>query len=303
MASVELSDRTASRREALALYEQHLKYVVCHFGEWLFEKLPCRFTEYPPPAYFFRTNLTQARIDIHFDLLEAVGEPGNPLYIFPNKPTVLMQGARWQVALYRHALERLCGRLRGTRSWSYINNFHVHYMLTQNMLTYEPVLLVDGSQAVRVDIKLPLMTSAYTYYADYTRSILGLPETHIFTERDELFGVMGYLPLQVQGKYARAKTFLLPGFANSPEHALGRRKAGTPKERLLLQAMTDESSRSGELDGETIEAIKWYHDNGVPQIYRREQSPASDGSRHLNKAPKPGISNAGRVLASSDRGG
>jgi hypothetical protein len=83
---------------------------------------------------------------------------------------------------------------------------------------------------------------------------------------------MGYLPLQVQGKYARAKTFLLPGFASTPEYALGRRKAQTPQERLLMQAMTDESRRSGELDGETVEAIKWYHDNGVPQIFRREQS-------------------------------
>lgn len=272
--SVELSDRTSSRREALAIFEQHARYAFCHFGEWLFGKLPGRFKDCPPPTYFFRTKLTQARIEVRFDLLEAVGEPENPLYIPPDKPTVLMQGARWQVGLYRHALERLCGRLQETKTRAFLDNFHVHYLLTRQRLAYEPVLLADGSHALRVDMKLPLTTAAYDYYSYYTRAILGLPETHLFTERDELFAVMGYLPLQVQGKYARAKTFLLPGFANTPENALGRRKASSPQERLLLQAMTDESLRSVDLDGETIKAIRWYHDNGVPQIFRRERSPS-----------------------------
>ena len=272
--SVELSDRTSSRREALAIFEQHLRYVFCLLGEWLFQKLPSRFTECPPPTYFFRTELKAARIQVHFDLLEAVGEPDNPLYVLPERPTVLMQGAHWQVGLYRHALERLCGRLQETKPRSFLDNFHVHYLLTRNMLAYEPVLLADGNHALRVDMKLPLMTAAYDYYAHYTRKILGLPETHIFTERDELFAVMGYLPLQVQGKYARAKTFLLPGFASTPEYALGRRKASTPQERLLLQAMNDESRRSVDLDGETVEAIKWCHDNGVPQVFRRERPPS-----------------------------
>ena len=278
MVSVELSHRTASRREALAIFEQHIGYVICHFGEWLFQELQSRFSEFQPLTHFFRIKLTNSRIQIHFDLLEAVGEPDNPLYVFPEKPKVLMQGARWEVGLYRHALERVCSRLIGTASWSYTSNFHVHYMLTRKMLTYEPVLLVDGSQALRVDMKLPLMTAEFTYYADYTRRILGLPETHIFTQQDELYGVMGYLPLQVLGRYARAKTFLLPGFARTPEYALGRRKASTPEERLLLQAMTDETRRTGDLDGETVEAIKWYHDNGLPQIFPRDRP--DDATEH-----------------------
>jgi hypothetical protein len=33
--------------------------------------------------------------------------------------------------------------------------------------------------------------------------------------------------------------------------------------------MTDENRRTGDLEGETFEAIKWYHDNGVPQVFER----------------------------------
>lgn len=273
----EVEAQTSSQSEKEAMIEVHVLGMYQHLGMWLFERLPPHFSAEPLPKYFFRTEFQGTEIRVRFDLLEAVGEPGNPLYIAPEKPTVVMQGARWQVGLYYHALERMCHRLQAKGPRSYTDNLFMDSVLTQKMLAYEPATLADGSHALRVDLELPLTMAAFDYYAQFTRRILDLPETHQFTGEDRLYRVLGYLPLQVQGKYARAKTFLLPGFANTPEYALGRRKARTPQERLLLQAMTDESRRSGELDGETVEAIKWYHDNGVPQIFRREQSSSESG--------------------------
>lgn len=254
-----------------ALVERHLMKVYSHFGDWLFRQLPSRFKEAEPPTYFFRTTLADTSIEVRCALLETVGEPGNLLYIPPEKPTVVMQGAKWKVGLYHHALERMCRRLHLGMTRSYSDYLHLHTVLNEKMLAYEPVTLTDGSEALRVDLDMPLTTAFYDYYARYTKKILGLPETHVFSEQDVMYTVIGYLPLQVQGPYARAKTFLLPGFSKTPECELARRKAATPAERLLLQAMTDEEKRTGDVEGETVEAIKWYHDNGVPQIFPKKK--------------------------------
>ena len=264
----EMLDRPAFE----ATVEKYLVDIRLHVGNWLFNHLPARFTAPPLPQYFFRTDMGGRDIEIRFDLLESVGEPHNPLFILPEKPTVEMQGARWQVGLYGHALESMCRRLNLGDNPGFNSNMSMYFMLTESMFAYEPVNLVDGAEALRVDFAMPLESSCHTYYSDYARRILGLPENHRFTSKDEIFTVLGYLPLTIQGKYARAKTFLLPGFSKTPEHALARGKKLTHSEQVMLRAMTDESQRTDDIEGKTVEAIKWYHDNGVPQVFPRSAS-------------------------------
>jgi hypothetical protein len=261
----------SDRNEASAVMEKCMVDLHCHLGEWLFKRLPQHFTAAPLPTYFFRTVMGEREIRVRFDLLQSVGEPANPIYVLPGNATVEMQGVKWQVGLYHHALERLCQRLNGDGDARFTRNMHLHCVLTQSMLAYKPVALADGSEALRVDFSLPLTTVYYGYYASFARRVLGLPDDHRFKEKDDLLTVLGYLPLLIQGKYARAKTFLLPGFAKTPEHALMDRIRLTPAERVLLQRMTDESRRTDDIDGETVRAIKWYHDNGVPQVFPRTQ--------------------------------
>ena len=47
-------------------------------------------------------------------------------------------------------------------------------------------------------------------------------------------------------------------------------QAVTPTERLLLQSMSDER-RSFALGTDMMKALKWYHDNGVPQLFSRSE--------------------------------
>jgi hypothetical protein len=57
------------------------------------------------------TVLKGSGIYVRFNLLETVGESHNPLYLFPRRARVVMQGVTWEVGLYRHALEQLSARL------------------------------------------------------------------------------------------------------------------------------------------------------------------------------------------------
>lgn len=244
----------------------------CQVGTWLFEHLPKSFTEGSPARYFFKTELEDADIVVRFELLESVGESHNPLYLFPKRATVAMQGVTWEVGLYRHALEQLCDRLIQDIEASYHRWFELYSLFRGPALAFVPVTLSDGTEAVRIDRELFLatMNTSSDYDANYAKIILGLPMDHKFSSEDMMSTVVGYLPLQIKGKYARAKTFLLPGFSKTPEGELARRKAVTPAERVLLRSMSDEC-RSEDLESDTLKALSWCHRNGVPQVFSRSE--------------------------------
>ena len=238
-----------------------------HFGTWLFQHLPPKYTERFDPEHFFRIDNFGNVLIVSFTLMDCIEDKGQWLYIPHWKPTVQMQGVEWQVGLYPHALERLCSRLVPQHSLTYANCVDVFYRFSQNLLRFVPASLADGQEALRVEFSPPLGTVFYEAYAAWARRLLDLPDTHNFSGPEWWAMALGYLPLHIQGKYARAKTFLLPGFAKTPEHAIGLRKAKSDSERRLLSAMTDESKRTFDLAGDTLAGIKWYHDNGVLQIF------------------------------------
>jgi len=260
----EHSDRFAAAR---ALQNATLPFML-HFGTWLFQNLPPKYTERFDPERFFRIDQVANVLVVSFTLMESVQDKGQRLYIPPWEPTIQMQGVDWKVGLYPHALNRLCFRLVPQGALTYPNCVDVFYRFSQNMVHFDPVTLADGHQAARVTFSPPLGTVFYEPYARWVRGVLGLPETHDFAADGFWSIVLGYLPLHIQGKYARAKTFLLPGFAKTPENGLIRKTRLSLEDRAMLMAMSDEKLRTNDLAGDTLAAIKWCHDNGVPQVFR-----------------------------------
>jgi hypothetical protein len=256
-------DSVAAER---ALQEATLPQML-HFGTWVFAHLPSKYTTRFDPDHFFRIDNFGNVLLVSFTLMDCVEDESQWLYIPHWKPTVQMQGVGWQVGLYPHALERLCSRLVPQHSLTYANCVDVFIRFSQNLLRFVPISLADGQEALRVEFSPPLGSVFYEGYAAWARRLLDFPDTHDFSGRGWWAMVLGYLPLRVRGKYARAKTFLLPGFVNTPEYALGQQKAASVAERRLLSAMRDEEKRTFDLAGDTLAAIKWYHDNGVPQIF------------------------------------
>jgi hypothetical protein len=268
------SDRTPAER---ALQEATVPTFL-HFGTWLFPRLPPQYNSRFDPEHFFRIVPHRNTLLVSFTFMESVEDSGHQLYIPQWEPTIRMQGIDWKIGLYPHALDRLCSRLVPRNALTYSNCVDVFHRFDQGMLRFVPTMLADGQEAARVDFSPPLGTVFYEPYAAWVRKVLQLPETHDFANEGFWSIVLGYLPLRVRGKYARAKTFLLPGFTKTPEHALGLQKAGSGNERRLLKAMQDEEQRTSDLTGDATAGIKWYHDNGVPQIFRRDGMDASSTS-------------------------
>jgi hypothetical protein len=76
-----------------------------------------------------------------------------------------------------------------------------------------------------------------------------------------------YCPIAFVGPRAVAKTFLFPGFRNTPEDYLVRTAPmPTDQREMLLDIASDNTARKVR-EAEGVTAIKWYHDNGIPQVY------------------------------------
>ncbi len=242
--------------------------ILLHFGTWLFQHLPPRYTATFTPEHFFRIDHYGNVLLVSFTLMECVEDKGQRLYIPQWEPTVRMQGVEWKVGLYPHALNRLCSRLVPQSALTYSNCVDVFHRFNQGMLQFVPSSLADGSVAARVDFSPPLATVFYDSYAAWVREVLALPDSHDFAGDGFWSIVLGYLPLHVRGRYARAKTFLLPGFCKTPEYEAGCRHAKSIAQHALVATMMDEDNRTYDLTGDVVEAVRWFQSIGVPQVFQ-----------------------------------
>jgi hypothetical protein len=234
-------------------------------GRWLFEQLPERFKTGALMRYFFIVAFDDTAFVVRFHFMETAQSPGGTVYLPPGRPRVELAGHSWQLAFHGHALERLCERVRATPRTTYFQYTLLWTALTNNLWVFDAITLNDGQQAVRVLLQMDPSVEVSRWYDVYVQQLLGWTARRSTSPR--LAVVLGYLPVEVSGRYARAITFLFPGFRNTPEHKLIEQlPAGAPMRRRI-EAISRNANFHSLFYRKTVEAIKWFHDNGVPQVF------------------------------------
>lgn len=239
--------------------------VVTHLGQWLFEQLPHCYTENPLPDYFYRVAFAGNELIIGFRFLDTVKDTAGRAYLPAGKKTVAIAGCHYQVALYRHAVEQMLRRMRMTPVLNYAQSMNIYTLLTTNALHFTHVPLTDNADALRVAFEIPTIPGVSAYYDLYVKEILG--EENLIPNGGRLYAVAGYLPITIQHGYARAKTFLFPGYAKTPERRLFTSQPDTPELRRLRRTAVEENTFADVFAGTTLDFMKWYHLNGVPQVF------------------------------------
>lgn len=232
-----------------------------HVGAWIYRRLPESVRQNPLPFYYFCAQARGHHIDITFDFLEKRKSPHGIIYHAPDPAEVSFGGGKWAVGWFRHAIERACLRLRPDDELSY-EFFRYCQLYFHDCIYYEPLELADGSPAIR-------LYQECIWGADeepdlYARELLGVEEFPGASCR--LCYVLGYCPIAFVGRFAVAKTFLYPGYHNTPEDTAVRRASLDPDERHHLLGLARHNMSNVVFSGEGMLAIKWYHNNGVPQI-------------------------------------
>jgi hypothetical protein len=97
----------------------------------------------------------------------------------------------------------------------------------------------------------------------YVQNVLG--EENVVPRQGPCYHRVGYCPVAFEDGFAKAKTFLCPGYDTTPEYGLVKasRLPELEKDLLIHYASSSDVTHVAE---EGVEAIKWFHDNGVPQV-------------------------------------
>jgi hypothetical protein len=187
---------------------------------------------------------------------------GGRVYYSPLEPKVEFEGKQYTVGFSTHAIQRICKRIKPNYI-EYGAAGDVHFFL-RSCVYFEPVMLY-GDQPAFV-LYNPCENPSFAEYRVYTVEVFG--EHNLDPPKGLPCYKVGYCPVVFEGGFAKAKTFIHPGFKSTPEYGL-LKSSGLPtdiKERYLAKATDDTWTQSDIQMNSDNEIIKWFHDNGIPQV-------------------------------------
>jgi hypothetical protein len=232
-----------------------------HLGDRIFSKMPIEIRQRFLPMNDFSVDFEHGKIILLFSsLLEEHGKWGTAYYS-RLMPKIEVGGKRLTVAFSDHAIRQLCAR-RTPRYLNYRANVDAHAYLAK-CVYHEVVTLSNGTPAIKLwDI---CDVDGFRVYHDYVRLVFG--ESNRVPYGGACHYVLGYCPFVQENGFAKAKSFLYPGFRGTPERAILENGVGKAVE--YVRWLDDAEDKDAEPFFETpraVEVTKWLHTHGSPQV-------------------------------------
>ena len=192
--------------------------MLLRYGTVLLDRIPESDRRRLMPYNHVRVAFERQRMVLKFSSMLSQRGSGGTIYYSRRKPSVDINGTPWTVAFSRHAIERLCERLN-PRFINYGAAGDVHAFFS-TCVYFEPVTLHDGQPAFALyDM---CFNPDFVQYSTYVEGILG--EENLVPGQGMPYYKVGYCPVVLENGFAKAKTFLYPGYAGTPEYGLIRRR-------------------------------------------------------------------------------
>jgi hypothetical protein len=237
----------------------------------IYSLIPDEVKERFMPYNYFKVIPTRNKIVLHTDRLITKSTPKGSIHYSRSPVIVEIDGERRTLAFTTHAMQRVCERI--APDWKInITDLMEIVRFFSCIPSFEMEALYPNQNAILLYALCgPSFTTNYSCYVDH---ILGRDKVKPDSEPPEYR--LGYCPLALDGPYAIAKTLLLPGYQKTPEY--GRLSTSVlPWERKTeLIEMTRDHVRATDRFEEWLPVIKWFHENGVPQVRQR----ASESQQH-----------------------
>jgi len=250
------------QQDLINTYVEPFREASLYVSSRIFEQLPEAYRRGLLPDYFFRTSLSSDGAVIRFGFLERQIIDKRIIHCSPARPSVTINGERWTVAFTRHAIERVCERSSFEHPIPYSHYAQCDVYFT-GCVHYEPVTFTDGQPALRL-FMVETVSVSRDRYRKYLSKVAGLDDTGTFSVPPAY--VLGYCPLALRKPFAIATSFLYPGYDGTPEDTLVRTADIPRSERRRLLDLAAGNNLVRVIDEGNHEAIRWYHQNGVPQV-------------------------------------
>jgi len=199
-----------------------------------------------------------------FDTLLHAKGSGGAVYYSRKRPTIEIDGEKKIVAFSKHAIDRICDRIKPNRK-TYAAVGDLFSFL--NYCVYFERCDLDGGQL------------GFTFYDTcgkppfwqhrYITDVLG--EENVIPGMGECYYRVGYCPAIIEGDFIKAKTLLYPGFAATPEYGAILRSSLSRREKQEMIEKVKHLDAECLWKSDDLSLIKWFHDNGVPQVVQLRQ--------------------------------
>jgi len=232
---------------------------ILNLGEAIFGKIPEKQRAQFLPINDVRFIPVANRIVVQFNSLLKYKSSWGTTYYSHLKPTVDFNGKRYIVGFSKEAIDQTCNRIcSGWKNYSGLGDVNGYFELCQH---FEPCTLRDGGDAITF---FDECTERFWNYR-YVEEVLGV--TNINPAQGKLYYRVGYCPIVIDGRFAKAKTLLFPGFAKTPEYEkLDKSNLPLTEKRRLKLIAKDSQAANYLIKTDDFSAIKWFHTNGVPQV-------------------------------------
>jgi hypothetical protein len=267
--------------------DAHQAYLVClmTLGTLLYQRLPRDLIQ-PTRCLdlLHRFGQHDRKLRVLCRSLQARETPNGTAYFSRRMPRMRFDGVEgdWLVAFFsgsrsRHALERICERT--VYDWRTYSGHGDAFAFLDNCVYFEDCTAARGEPSFVV------WNSCVPHHASwhYVEQVLGERVTLQGDYYDDVANAMkgrryyyrvGYCPVEFHGDLAVATSLLVPGMEG---------RLGTPEGRLIEQSglpadeVTEKRaqrerqlSMKALVDGGDYSLVKWFHDNGIPQVVEFE---------------------------------
>lgn len=255
--SINLGEKQLTGRKKLSI-------AISGVGSHLLSLIPLEVREKYMPYNDVSVDLKNREIRLNFSSMDSVSGKGGRIYFSRNRPTVDFDGVSHTVAFSRHSVEQICKRYN-PNYLSYRAAGDVHAFFS-TCVYFEPVSLFGDQPAFALYDMCG--NKGYDQYNLYTVEIFG--EANVRPGEGDMYYRLGYCPVVFENGFAKAKTFIRPGFRSTPEYGIAlRSRMDAHEKQSFLNRISDDSGNESEKVNthDNIDA-KWFHQNGVPQVYQ-----------------------------------
>jgi len=252
--------REQIERSLIRLFEKE-------FGDWILRWAPKNLVRRALPASSFVLKPGEHYWEVRCRSLQSFKTNHGQLYQSPHQPEVVWKDKARKIAFTHHSLNQLADRILPSWKDHYIGQAYVFGFLYE--CVYFDVISLKSGQPALVVYNSCLRAGAHI--REFMRGLLKLKSDK---EMAKHYYKVGYCPLVFDDDLAVVKTFLTPGYWHTPERGSATTSNGAKLSlvRDIEMACDDGINIMRVLTCErTREAIKWFHNHGLPQAKRIDQ--------------------------------
>ncbi len=270
-----IADGTMSEQEA----DLSMHLFMMHYGTKIYERIPLETRKRLLPYNDMHVSPLGKHLVVSFSsLLQKNGTRGTIFYS-RKRPTVNFGGHDWPVGFSRHSIEQAVLRLN-PHYYNYSCSADVHAFFA-NCVHFEPAELDSRNHLRQPAFSMFDFCDDPTFYPYqvYVRDIFGLGDEEPDRTAGKFYFRLGYFPIEIDSGFAKAVSFMRPGYTGTPElkALVAANDLSREHKAFLLRESRENTGREALLNGRT-EVIKWFHDNAVPQV-KQISEPVFDYSR------------------------